>query len=76
MHQPPGFTAEAALYKISKRYQPQAAGLVSSTDGVVPAAQCCAPCGKDLCCDECPPDPNPGPDGFARLRYLRFRAFR
>ena len=56
----PGFTAEAALNGLVDRYWHKTVSLIRRTDGVVMASgQCCAPCGKDLCCDSCPPDPPP-----------------
>jgi hypothetical protein len=64
----PGFTAEASLYKAGERYRQKAAGFIPVTDGIVPANQCCAPCGKDLCCDECPTDPPPDDPHGGRFR--------
>jgi len=66
----PGFTAEASLYKVGKQYQ-QVGGGIYSTASVVPAGSCCAPCGKDLCCDECPPTGSD--DGKPRFQVFQFR---
>lgn len=70
----PGFTAEAALYKPRWHYKQHNTSLVHGTGGVVPATgQCCAPCGEDLCCDDCPPEPPPdGGDDRGRFRRVRF----
>ena len=75
----PGFTAEAALSKVSERYQKAAVAVIPSTASIVPSGgSCCAPCGKDLCCDECPPTggdnghPDP-PDDHRRFQVFRFR---
>src|SRR2546429_8734941 len=74
----PGFTAEATLYKVGGRYRQQAAGLNPSNDGIMPAATCCAPCGRDLCCDECgsdggPPDDPHDPNILGLGRRVRVR---
>ena len=66
----PGFTADAALSKVSERYQKAAVRVIPSTASIVPSHSCCAPCGKDLCCDECPDPPD---DGKPRIQVFRFR---
>ena len=73
----PGFTAEATLYKSTRNYERQATDFLRGTGDVVPAAQCCAPCGEDLCCDDCPPEPPPDdPHGDPRrgipFEHVRF----
>jgi hypothetical protein len=68
----PGFTAEASLYKRSEDDNFAASWSQQRTAGIVPADSCCAPCGKDLCCDECPPPPSNGGDHGARFRVHRF----
>ena len=67
----PGFTAEAAMGEWSKPYRWRAGDALDRDVGVAPASSCCAPCGKDLCCDECPPDPDPG--NRRRFQVLQFR---
>jgi hypothetical protein len=69
----PGFTAEASLYERSADDYFAASWSQQSTASIVPADSCCAPCGKDLCCDECPPPPSNGDDHGARFRVHRFR---
>ena len=70
----PGFTAEASLYWVSEGYLNQDVGIISSLGNIVPAHTCCAPCGKDLCCDECHDSPPDGGDGTgSRFKVFRFR---
>jgi hypothetical protein len=70
----PGFTADASLYKRRARYRKHGSDAATSVFRIVPASTCCAPCGKDLCCDECPDPPDPG-DNHPRpeFRVFRFR---
>jgi hypothetical protein len=68
----PGFTAELSLYRMRNSYfivRVQGDGGA----GVSPASSCCAPCGKDLCCDVCPPEGGCGGDDGCRLEMFRFR---
>jgi hypothetical protein len=67
----PGFTAEAALFKLADRYRKRPIGAIPTEDKIFPSSTCCAPCGKDLCCDECPPDPGPG--DTRRFHVYQFR---
>jgi len=46
----PGFTAEAALHKISKSYHITGASVISAAQ-VVPAMPCCS--ARDYACDKC-----------------------
>jgi hypothetical protein len=69
----PGFTAEASLYKRSEGDNFAARWSQQSTDSILPADSCCAPCGKDLCCDECPPSPSNGDGHERRFRVQRFQ---
>lgn len=70
----PTFTAEVSIYRSAIPYQRvvSAAHFSATTHGVMPADQCCAPCGPDLCCDECPPAPSDG--GGDRFRFVRYPA--
>jgi hypothetical protein len=68
----PGLNAEASLYKRTTDNNFAARWSQHSTASIVPADSCCAPCGKDLCCDECPPPPSNGDHG-ARFRVHRFQ---
>lgn len=71
----PGFTAETALYTRGAPYRQHTAGLMPRTDGILPAGgQCCSPCGKDLCCDDCPPDPPGDGGGERRMIVRRYRS--
>ena len=66
----PGFTAGASLRDVHAGYRMQTAIHSAGSDKVVPADQCCAPCGKDLCCDDCPPPPS---GDRLRFHFSRFR---
>ena len=57
----PGFNAEASLYKMSERYQPQLASINSDTAGVVPAQEVYIPLGGVLF--RCYPCMSGGPSG-------------
>ena len=61
----PGFNAEASLCKTSERYLQQTGGAMPGNSSIVPADTCCAPCGRDLCCDSCGVGP---PERSFRLR--------
>lgn len=68
----PGFAAEASLF-MGGIWKTRTVPSKGATARVIePAAQCCAPCGKDLCCDECPS--TGGGDDRPRFRFLRFRS--
>jgi hypothetical protein len=69
----PGFTAETALLTRGERYRQNAARSSARDNAILPAGQCCAPCGKDLCCDDCPPEPG---DGGGEHRIMTVRGYR